>query len=1078
MTEILLVDDDAAIRRLLRAALEKQGLRVHEATSLAAARRTLQDQTCSIVVVDPTLPDGSGLDLLDDVDLDRSSSHVIVLSGSTTESDRLRAFEAGADDYVTKPFFVRELVARILAVHRRQVTEQHTNLEIGSLHLNVVARTATIDGAPLQLTAKEFDLLAFLGARPSLVFTRDALLRLVWGSSSEWQQPSTVTEHIRRLRAKVEVDPRHPQLLRTVRGAGYRLDPPVARKVEQVAGPTGVVIHVDGSIVSADDAAAALVGCTQPEELIGRSILDFVAPSSSHSARERMTVTDAGAGRRSQVLSVLRGDGHEVPVEVASSTVDWLGARAGRIELSPAIAPSVLLSQLVTGVASEVADAVIVTDLNLHVRSWNGGAERMYGWAEHEVIGRHVLDVLEWNLDVNQLERSWQQLDASDRWFGEAHHVARDGSAVDVWASATRVRDGEGEPIAVVSVNRPSQSAAIARRRHPSPEEIADLQRGIDHDEFEVHYQPVVDLTDRQIVSVEALVRWRHPDRGLLGPAEFIDTAEHSGLIVPLGAFVLRTACDQVSRWRSNGSGLSLEVNLSATELAAPGLVLAVSSALATSGLDATALWLEITETSLVEDLDTASTTLHQLAATGVGLSIDDFGTGWASLTYLRAFPIKMLKIDQVFVAGVDTDPHDLAIVRSVLALGAELGLAVVAEGIETPAQEQALLDLGCAMGQGFLYGRPTPAAGGPPDPTRSTQPEEGPPSATDARHRPPLAAGSGASCRSSAMPASGAMMRSVAFDRIGASAAVLDGSGTIVDTNEAWRVFTHLNEGTPGVTGVGADYLATCDRSAAGGDVIAAAVAAGLREILTGERVRFDVEYPCPSPVEDRWFLLEASAAPIEDGAGAVILHTDITAKRVLAAGLVVEADRDGLTGLPNRRHALAHLADRLAEDTPVGVIFLDLDGFEGVNDHYGHPAGDELLVKVASRIRRQVGADGLVARYGGDEFLVITSGDGCDLAGVQSMGDRIRDVVVRPFQTGAQPVSVGVSFGVATRDGHDDVDGAVIVRAADAQMCLDKQRRRDRRRHLEDVAHQLPSPEGDHRLVQGVGHRSPRDG
>jgi PAS domain S-box-containing protein len=379
---------------------------------------------------------------------------------------------------------------------------------------------------------------------------------------------------------------------------------------------------------------------------------------------------------------------------------------------------SALLRQLVTGVASEVSDAVVVTDQNFHVRSWNRGAERIYGWAESEVLGRHILDVLEWEGDDDKLASAWRSLEATDRWRGEGRQITRDGSTVNVWASATLVREENGTPVGVVSVNRPMVPTVGSRRPEPTTQDIADVRRGIDNDEFEVYYQPIVVLADARIIGVEALIRWHHPDRGLLAPAEFIPTAEHGGLIVELGGFVLGAACQQTAEWRRAGIDMTLAVNLSAKELADPLLADRITETAAATGLDLACLWLEITETALVDDVAEASALLHRLARLGVGISIDDFGTGWASLTYLRTFPVDVLKIDGAFVAGVDQHPNDAAIVRSILSLGAELDLVVVAEGIETVAQQQALQELGCAVGQGFLFGCPCPAAEVPLDRT------------------------------------------------------------------------------------------------------------------------------------------------------------------------------------------------------------------------------------------------------------------------------------------------------------------------------------------------------------------------
>jgi diguanylate cyclase (GGDEF)-like protein len=247
--------------------------------------------------------------------------------------------------------------------------------------------------------------------------------------------------------------------------------------------------------------------------------------------------------------------------------------------------------------------------------------------------------------------------------------------------------------------------------------------------------------------------------------------------------------------------------------------------------------------------------------------------------------------------------------------------------------------------------------------------------------------------------------VRSDAFDRLGACAAVLDCDGVIVDTNQTWRLFAHLNDGSSAATGVGINYLDVCDRASAAGVVAGAAVAAGLRQILNGESERMDVEYPCPSPTEDRWFLMQASAVPVRDGAGAVVFHVDITARKLLTDRLAVLADHDALTGLPNRRAAVRYLEQQLdfARDTDQAlcVLFLDLNEFKAVNDTYGHHVGDELLVKVGMRARRALRHDDHLCRFGGDEYVVICPG--LDHQQAVDLADRLRGVMVAPFQKSA---------------------------------------------------------------------------
>ena len=241
----------------------------------------------------------------------------------------------------------------------------------------------------------------------------------------------------------------------------------------------------------------------------------------------------------------------------------------------------------------------------------------------------------------------------------------------------------------------------------------ADMELALIEEQFFVQYQPVVDLPTARITGVEALVRWQHPREGLLGPGHFIHHAEDTGLIVPLGRWVLREACRQLARWQQTmpaAHGLRMNVNLSARQFQHAGLLEDVTAAVRDAGISPSSLTLEITESMLMDDVDTAVDVLHALRRLGVHLAIDDFGTGYSSLSYLQRLPVDTIKIDRAFVEHVDTNPDNLALAEAVVNMGRALGLRTVAEGIETTAQRDTLLRLGCEHGQGYLFGRPLDA--------------------------------------------------------------------------------------------------------------------------------------------------------------------------------------------------------------------------------------------------------------------------------------------------------------------------------------------------------------------------------
>jgi len=241
-----------------------------------------------------------------------------------------------------------------------------------------------------------------------------------------------------------------------------------------------------------------------------------------------------------------------------------------------------------------------------------------------------------------------------------------------------------------------------------------DLRRALERDELTLDYQPLVSLRDGSLVSVEALVRWDHPDRGRIPPADFIPVAEENGLIEPIGRWVLDRACRQAARWyrdRPDSPPLSMSVNLSAAQVANRGLADVVAGALRTSGLDPACLALELTESVLVGEDPDLLETLLALKRLGVALVLDDFGTGYSSLSYLTRLPLDALKVDRSFVAGLGVEARDTAVTEAIVAMSRALSLRVVGEGAETAEQVAELRRLGCDLVQGFHISRPVPAA-------------------------------------------------------------------------------------------------------------------------------------------------------------------------------------------------------------------------------------------------------------------------------------------------------------------------------------------------------------------------------
>ncbi len=236
----------------------------------------------------------------------------------------------------------------------------------------------------------------------------------------------------------------------------------------------------------------------------------------------------------------------------------------------------------------------------------------------------------------------------------------------------------------------------------------AELRRAVQENEFELHYQPQIKLDTGELIGCEALIRWQHPERGLLAPFFFIDTIENNGLIIPVGKWILEEACRQCAEWNAQGlEGIKMSINLSARQFSDPELLSDIKQAIAKAGIEPSSLELEVTESLLATDIKHAISILKELQSLGLTIAIDDFGTGYSSLSYLKQLPLDKLKIDRAFVKDIPEDNDDKQITSAIVAMAHSLNLRVVAEGVETQEQEDYLRDLNCEIGQGYLFNKP-----------------------------------------------------------------------------------------------------------------------------------------------------------------------------------------------------------------------------------------------------------------------------------------------------------------------------------------------------------------------------------
>jgi len=554
-----------------------------------------------------------------------------------------------------------------------------------------------------------------------------------------------------------------------------------------------------------------------------------------------------------------------------------------------------------------------------------------------------------------------------------------------------------------------------------------DMRRAAANDEFEVWYQPIVGLDDTVVHGVEALLRWRHPTRGLLLPGAFMSVAESTGMIREIGRDVLETACRDAAAWKDTEHPVRVSVNIAAAQVVDQELCTQVADVIARTGIDPGWLTLEITESAALTDQATAEQNLQCLRSLGVRLALDDFGTGYSSLSFLRRLPVTVLKIDQSFVAGLGERREDELIVAGVISMGNAMGHAVIAEGIETTRQRDALLGMGCHYGQGFLWSRAVPLSD-----LASTI------ATIELAHEEP--SGEDAAAHAARVdeerPIGGARtlpeLGAAAFDSLPTAAAVLDDAGIIIATNRAWRRFATMNGASLDETGVGADYLSVCERSV-GADGIDGVVASGLREVLSGERQQFDVEYLYPSPMQDR--LVRLQAVP-NGGSGLVISHTDISASTPLESRFVLLGDGDALTGLPNGT-LLESCLDRMREEAlrirePLAVLCCDLSGPDEVAHALGHAADGGLLAQIVGRIARVVRDGDIVARANNAQFIIACAHLEAADRGADDIARRIEEMLARPFQLGAHRVSISAKVGYVTDDGSHSA--AILLRRARA--------------------------------------------
>ena len=573
---------------------------------------------------------------------------------------------------------------------------------------------------------------------------------------------------IRFLRTDIEIEPEADGRPTIVRGT--QLDITDRRDAEArfetvfvQAGFGGVIVGLDGIPTRVNPAVCALLG-RPAEQLVGQSWAEYNHPDEAPLVDAVLARIAAGADTYEDERRYVRPDGSEVWASTHVTLVrDEAGEPAYLIAQLANITDRKNLERELTHRAlhdslTGLPNRALLTDRL--VQSLAGSRRRgaqlgvmlvdvdrlkavndSLGHAAGDALLRQVADriraVIRSDDTVGRLGGDEFVIVCDDVSIAEIEQIARgvlealsqpclfDGHETSVTASlGIALADEESTPETLL---RGSDAAMhLAKQRGRGRLEVFDevlrtrvdskfatesaLRLALERNEFAVHYQPVVDLLTGAMVGAEALLRWQHPERGLVSPADFIPLAEESGLIVPIGAWVLEQACIQLVEWQREQSGMTVSVNLSVRQVLATDIVGVVHDILLRTGLPPATLCLELTESVFMEDLDYFSRTLAGLKALGVQLAIDDFGTGYSSLSYLKRFPIDAVKVDRAFVDGLGTDPHHTALVEAILAMADALDLTVTAEGVETQDQLAHLRRLRCPSAQGFYLSRPVPA--------------------------------------------------------------------------------------------------------------------------------------------------------------------------------------------------------------------------------------------------------------------------------------------------------------------------------------------------------------------------------
>lgn len=722
---LLLIEDDPDDRLLIQEMLwETMGRSVtlEYTTTLKEGRNRLQQQKFDLILLDLSLPDCQGLETFLAVRQAAPRLPIIVLTGLSNEKLALQAMREGAQDYLMKDWVHGPLLSRAIryAIERKQV-EQILQWRI-EMEETVAAISTTFINLPLDAIDENIDATletigSFVGVDRSYIFLfeDDGRIENIYS----WCAPEIEPHHWPFEELTVD---QFPWLIEQIKRSGvFFIEqiaqlPPPARVEKQYWQKQ----NIQSVLIVPMVYGGALMGFLEFDsvqrerlwsdqqitllQIVGEVITNALARKQAQARLQYLARHDSLTGLPNRTVFVEKINraiqrAKEEPDYLFAVLLidlnrfklvnDSLGHRAGnQLLMTVARRLTRLLSATDHMVARLTGDEFILFLDNIQ------DAEEAIRWARDiqnalarpiEVAGQPILTTASIGIAVNSPAYTWVE------------DIIRDADRA-MYQAKTK---GYNQPQLFEGIR---YDDALARLQMQT-----DLHQAIEQNELRLYYQPIGSLTTGEITALEALLRWQHPRRGLIGPDQFIPLAEEIHLMADIDRWVLRTACAQTKKWYNQGHKVHIAVNVSADLLHQPDCLPVITEVLAQTGLPPAALHLEISERATLRDIDLGAPAMKELADSGVQISLDDFGTSYSSLKHLRALPLRILKIDLSFIANIGSDPREEAIVISIIELAHKLGLVVVAEGVETEAQLSFLQEYQCDEIQGFLLSRALP---------------------------------------------------------------------------------------------------------------------------------------------------------------------------------------------------------------------------------------------------------------------------------------------------------------------------------------------------------------------------------